>query len=123
VLRTTDGGSTWRPVAQLLTNEGAVGPNGLEANGMAAGIEFVDPTRGWTWTTGSYSDLLASRDGGSSWEPTWRAPDGGGGAMVAVSMVTSHFGFAVLWDDPSAYKVATTHDGGHEWVELVEWVQ
>lgn len=53
VLKTTDGGASWRPMT-------------VDAGVALEGLRFVSPDRGWA---GSFPTLYSTSDGGLTWTP------------------------------------------------------
>jgi len=92
VLRTTDGGTTWKTLGGLaapLTNE--------DANGLTE-LRFADDLHGWAYGPG----LWSTNDGGSTWQPQTLA----GGLPVAALAANAEVAYAVA----SACDVSTPLD-------------
>jgi photosystem II stability/assembly factor-like uncharacterized protein len=95
VLRTTDGGSSWKPQA-------------VPVSAIWTRIFFADATHGWI--VGERSSVLHTVDGGATWTPQ------------VVPAVPKHFFSIVASDDFHALLVGvgdgmlSTADGGHHWL-------
>lgn len=106
---THDGGRNWQQVS-------------LAAVGSAPGpLSFPDPTHGFVVGHGPYggsgSFLLASDDGGRTWNERWptTAPD----PTAAVSFVSETLGYGIgVVGDARAFLRTT--DGGMNWVRVAE---
>jgi len=108
VLRTTDGGSTWRELKSNLTTE------------RIGSISFLDSTRGWAVAT-SYAGkapqqvILSTADGGVSWAVRKRV-EGGIVHLVSIWFLNGRLGWAVGARDNKPL-VVSTRDGGSTWKE------
>jgi hypothetical protein len=64
---------------------------------------------------------MTTGDGGSDLGFAWRGPDGGGGAILSLSMLDAANGYGLFWVNPNGYAVARTSDGGRRWSDLYQW--
>ncbi len=95
ILRTTDGGATWRTAN-----------TGLPA---IDGFQFVDARVGWTWHNASLA-LAHTTDGGA----TWRAQSTGAGTLSGLQFVDSLTG----WVCGGSGELFRTTDGGANWQQV-----
>jgi photosystem II stability/assembly factor-like uncharacterized protein len=108
VLRTNDGGSTWKELKSNLTTE------------RIGSIWFLDSTRGWAAAT-SYAGseprqvILSTTDGGVSWAVRYRV-EGGVVHLVSIWFFNERMGWAVGARDNKPLIVSTS-DGGRTWKE------
>lgn len=100
ILKTTDGGKTWRRLLER------------KPSGDLHGVIFTSPNDGWVLA--GLGPLLHTTDGGESWQPAapLPGPEGfGGGSMLGASRVQLHvpgMGVGVFRSD----------DGGRSWRPL-----
>jgi photosystem II stability/assembly factor-like uncharacterized protein len=108
VLKTTDGGSTWKELKSNLTTE------------RIGSITFLDSTRGWAVAM-SYAGkeprqlILSTADGGVSWAERKRV-EGGVVHLVSIWFFNERAGWAVGARDNKPLIVSTS-DGGDTWME------
>ncbi|MGA9762071.1 MAG: YCF48-related protein [Gaiellaceae bacterium] len=94
--------------ASPLTDSGWVWQNPLPQGNPLAAVDFVNTSDGWT--VGSGGTILASKDGGTSWE-TQGSPTTS--ALYAVSFTSATRG----WIADASGTVLSTDDGGANWNE------
>jgi len=99
LFRTGDGGQTWQPLSQLPPNLSTR----LE-NGTIVTIAFSSLDDGWI--VGGHGDVLATRDGGKTWEQVLSA----GGPLAAGLFVDATHGWA--FGDQTVWR---TIDAGKNW--------
>jgi photosystem II stability/assembly factor-like uncharacterized protein len=119
ILATSDGGTTWQ--AQDASSAGS--PTGLNA------VSFVDATHGWAVGArggsngsqmGHVGVILATSDGGTTWQVQDASSAGGDAQLYSVSFVDATHGWAVgdSVDSDKGYAdgaILTTSNGGATW--------
>lgn len=121
VYETTDGGATWIARRRVDLDLPDVGRGGFFPNGMADGIRFLPNGHGWAWTSGGYSDLYGSTDGGTVWRSLWRGRGGGRSSMVDAWFIADDLGFALVWHTPDIARLQVSRDGGDTWEPIRTW--
>jgi len=103
VYETVDGGRGWEAIADLPYERSLFAP-----------FLFVDDTHGWMHV-GLYPDgqLLATDDGGRTWESVWKPADRYGGDWESYSFVSPERGWRTI---PT--RLERTDDGGRTWAPL-----
>jgi photosystem II stability/assembly factor-like uncharacterized protein len=110
---TSDGGNTWRPVAESyygsVTPQAGIGNLSLDGGGTA--LSFLDPLDGWLATEGRASFLFYTNDGGHTWQ---------GVASGTPPSTIDQIAFANAsdgWAWGNSYLIHTT-DGGAQWSQI-----
>lgn len=117
IIRTDDGGRTWRMLSlpgDLLAVDGAsfISPD----VGFATAVRRMRPGSG-----DIESVVLATRDGGTSWQDVYTMKTG---RLESIDFFDAQNGFAAggafsLDGGPPGFEVVlTTHDGGRTWLEV-----
>ena len=107
VLRTTDGGATWRVVLEVDTNGAAGEP--IQA------LQAVDGTRAWVVVRTAACDaacpgvLRRTTDGGATWTTVFSGP------IAAIRFASAVRGWIATFPTADAIEVRTTSDGGASW--------
>lgn len=120
VLRSEDGGRTWRPTLEVRDD-------------TAVRMFFLDGRYGWAWTTPELRQLHRTTDGGRTWTPVHPADPAGGWPVVAagrlaspekVAFVSPSTGFGAVVECSGGGEctvvVSRTRDGGATWTVLGE---
>lgn len=108
VLRTTDGGATWR--ADTIPGAGALDFRDIHA---------FDADTAWVMSAGdgAASTIWKTTDGGRRWRRTWANP-GPGGFFDAIAFWDARHGIAVGDPVGGRFQVILTDDGGESWRPL-----
>ncbi|HEU4566116.1 MAG TPA: hypothetical protein VFS05_15755 [Gemmatimonadaceae bacterium] len=108
VLRTTDGGATWR--ADTIPGAGALDFRDIHA---------LDADTAWVLSAGdgAASTIWKTADGGRTWRRTWANP-GPGGFFDAIAFWDAQHGIAVGDPVGGRFQVVLTDDGGESWHPL-----
>jgi len=119
VLATNDAGAHWTVRASTGDAAGTKPVGRLPYGGYISGI--VEAVDGTAWITGGRMFPLASRDGGTSWQPL-AIGDAAANLVFAAWPLNASRGFADMWAPESqATQLEATTDGGRKWSLRSSW--
>lgn len=121
LLRTTDGGKTWRVISNVHIGQRSKDPKQLGSGGYADGIEVVPSHPAYAYIWESRGPLLYTSDGGKSWHGSPMTQPSEIEAR-GVSMQTPKDGFILLQDMVhDCYVLEHTNDGGVSGQLVYKW--
>jgi len=119
VFETTDGGTTWKGRAHVLTAAQTAGD--LSINGHTPQLFFLPDGRGWLWM--DRDCLYSSADRGQTWTRTASdicSPDLN--FVKSAEFFSDQNGVALLWvADAQQLRLIVSHDGGASWSNVHAW--
>ncbi len=123
ILTTTDGGKTWKRVAEA--SFGGSPAKGISLSGYPDGIFFLPDGRGWLWQ--QRGNLLTTADGGTTWQESNLTQPGFDIEARSVWFLTDTAGFVLLTGDSGSnpfqpvFRLVYTQDGGQSWTTMHTW--